>query len=174
MDDRPREGGQIAKSMTMSGNTLQNTTSVPPAVNQPKLHYATSSSRNMKSVDLSSDSDDEPEEDNEVDNRSARFDTTEEVITVSNSPYPKRNLASVNYDEGIWHNKTPENFPKRPKPTSTKSVSKLRGIIVGTWKGSEKSADHDKQCDVYGFIDEMKRLQFRKYGMNCQNNRSLL
>ncbi|ATZ56326.1 hypothetical protein BCIN_13g01670 [Botrytis cinerea B05.10] len=164
MNDRPREGGQIAKSMTMSGNTLQNTTSVPPAVNQPKLHYATSSSRNMKSVDLSSDSDDEPEEDNEVDNRSARFDTTEEVITVSNSPYPKRNIASVNYDEGIWHNKTPENFPKRPKPTSTKSVSKLRGIIVGTWKGSEKSPDHNKQCDVYGFIDEMKRLQFRKYG----------
>lgn len=172
MNDRPREGSQIAKSMTMNGNTLQSTTSVPPAVNQSKLYYTTSSSGNMKSVDLSSDSEDEPEEDNEVGDRSARFDTTEDVITVS--PYPKRNVASVNYDEGIWNNKTPENFPKRPKLTSTKSVSKLRGIIVGTWKGPEKSHDHDKQCDVYGFIDEMKRLQFRKYGMNRQNNRSLL
>ncbi|TEY73175.1 hypothetical protein BOTCAL_0082g00260 [Botryotinia calthae] len=162
MNDRPREGGQIAKLMAMNENTLQNITSVPPVINQPKLYHTTSSSGNIKSADLSSDSDDETEEDNELDIRSARFDTTEEVITVS--PYPKRNIRSVNYDEGIWNNKTPENFPKRPKLTSTKSVSKLRGIIVGTWKGSEKVHDHDKQDDVYGFIDHMKRLQFRKYG----------
>ncbi|TGO15864.1 hypothetical protein BTUL_0035g00020 [Botrytis tulipae] len=100
MNERPKEERQIAKSMAMNSDTLQIITSVPHVVNQPKPSQPTSGSSDIKSIDISSDSDDELEEDKEVENRSARQGTAEEVITVSS--YPKRNRPSVNYNEAIW------------------------------------------------------------------------
>ncbi|KAF5869085.1 putative trna splicing endonuclease subunit protein [Botrytis fragariae] len=168
MNDRPKEEGQIAKSMAMNSDTLQSITSVPPVINQPKPSQPTFGSSNIKSIDLYSDSDDEPKEDKEVEIRSARQGTAEEVITVSS--YPKRNLPSVNYDEGIWSIKI--RSPKRTKLTPTQSIPKLHGVIVGTWKDSEQFDDHDKHI-VHGFIDDGGRLRFRIYGTNRQRNKSL-
>ncbi|TGO44303.1 hypothetical protein BCON_0549g00010 [Botryotinia convoluta] len=168
MNDRPKEEEQIAKSIAMNMDTLQSITSVPPIINQPKPSQPTSGSSNIKSIDLYSDSDDEPKENKEVENRSARHGTAEEVITVSS--YPKRNLPSVNYDEGIRKIKIPS--PKRTKLTPTQSVPKLRGVIVGTWKDSEQLNNQDKHI-VHGFIDDGERLRFRIYGTNRQHNKSL-
>lgn len=168
MNDRPKEERKIAKSMAMNSDPFQIITSVPHIVNQPKPSQPTSGSSNIKSIDIYSDSDDEPKEDEEVENRSARQGTAEEVITVSS--YPKRNRPSVNYDEAIWNINIPG--PKRTKLAPTPSIPKLRGVIVGTWKDSEQLDDRDKHI-VHGFIDDTKRLRFRIYGTNRQHTKSL-
>ncbi|KAF7891991.1 hypothetical protein EAF00_008293 [Botryotinia globosa] len=168
MNERPKEESQIAKSMAMNSDTLQIITSAPHIVNQPKPSQSTSGSSDIKSIDISSDSDDEPKEDKEVENRSARQSTAEEVITVSS--YPKRNRPSVNYDETIWSIDVPG--PKRTKLAPTPSIPKLRGVIVGTWKDSEQLDDRDKHI-VHGFIDEGERLRFRIYGTNRQHTKCL-
>ncbi|KAF7941739.1 uncharacterized protein EAE97_006576 [Botrytis byssoidea] len=168
MNERPQEERQIAKSMAMNSDTHQIITSVPHIVNQPKPSQATSGSSDIKSIDISSDSDEEPKEDKEVENRSARQSTAEEVITVSS--YPKRNRPSVNYDEAIWSINVPS--PKRTKLAPTLSIPKLRGVIVGTWKDSEQLDDRDKHI-VHGFIDDGERLRFRIYGTNRQHTKSL-
>ncbi|KAF7917233.1 uncharacterized protein EAE98_010338 [Botrytis deweyae] len=179
MNDRPKEEG-IAKSMAMNSDTHQIITSVPPIIDQPKppQHTSRSSSSNIKSIDIYSvsdsdsdfDSDDDLKPVEEVENRSARQGTAEEVITVSS--YPKRNRPPVNYDEAVLRIKMPSYSSKRTKLTPTQSVPKLRGVIVGTWKDSEQLDDHDKHI-VHGFIDDGERLRFRIYGTNRQHTKSL-